>query len=75
MSAQVSMPLLEGKWYSVKEVSAILSCSVDHVRRLVKRGLMKALKLSVNSTKRKRTFVTLRIHSSEVERFIRGNMA
>jgi len=45
------------------------------IRRLVKRGLMQALKLSVNSTKRKLTFVTLRIHSSEVDRFIRRNMA
>jgi len=75
MSAVSVVPSPEGKWLSVKEVSGILRCSEDHIRRLVKRGLMQALKLSVNSTKRKLTFVTLRIHSSEVDRFIRRNMA
>jgi predicted site-specific integrase-resolvase len=63
------------KWLSVKEVSAILGCSVDTIRRLVKAGRLKAIKLTVNSNKRKRTFVSLRINSGEIERFIRGNAA
>jgi excisionase family DNA binding protein len=63
------------KWLSVKEVSAILGCSVDMVRRLVKRGRMKAVRLSVNVSRRVRTYVTLRISSLEVARFIRDNLA
>jgi excisionase family DNA binding protein len=63
------------KWYSVKEVSAILGCSVDMIRRLVERGRLKAIKLSVNSSKRIRRYITLRISSLEVERFIRENLA
>ena len=64
-----------GKWYSVKEVSAILRCSADTVRRLVQAGRLKAIKLTVASNKRIRRYVTLRIHSSEVDRFIGGNAA
>jgi len=63
------------KWYSVKEVSAILGCSVDMVRRLVQRGKLKAVRLSVNTSKRIRRYVTLRISSLEVARFLRDNLA
>jgi excisionase family DNA binding protein len=65
------------KWLSVKEVSAILGCGVDHVRRLVKAGRLAAVKISVSSSKRfgRRTYVVLRISSDELERFIRRNAA
>ncbi len=76
MSVVSVMPSQEGKWLSVKEVSAILGCGVDTIRRAVKDERLKAVKLTVNSKKRsKRRYVTLRIHSSEVDRFIRGNAA
>jgi excisionase family DNA binding protein len=72
-----TVSMQHGQWLSVKEVSAILGCSVDTIRRLVKSGRLKAIKLTVNATRRgwKRTFVTLRIHTSEVDRFIMGNAA
>jgi excisionase family DNA binding protein len=64
------------KWLSVKEVSYILGCSEDTIRRLVKAGRLAAIKLTVNSSRRGiRRFVTLRISSEEVERFIRRNAA
>jgi len=33
------------KWYSVKEVSAILGWSVDTIRRLIRRGHLRAVQL------------------------------
>jgi hypothetical protein len=60
---------------SRKEVSAKLGCSPDTVGRLVVSGRLKAIKLTENSTRRHRRYVTLRISSLEVERFIRSNAA
>jgi excisionase family DNA binding protein len=36
------------KWYSVKEAAHLLSVSVDSVRRWIRRGLLKALRLTVH---------------------------
>ena len=62
------------KWYSVKEVSARLSVSVDSVRRWIKRGVLKAFRLPVKSSRRVRTYECFRIAESELARFIRANI-
>lgn len=72
--ATVGVAPLEERWLSVKEVSAILGFSCDTVRRLVRRGELKALRLPTHSSKRVRVYECLRIAYSEVLRFIRRNM-
>lgn len=73
----VRMPSQEGeKWLSVKEVSGMLGWSEDTIRRLVRRGELKALRLPGRSPRRpRRVYESLRIALSEVMRFIRRNMA
>jgi excisionase family DNA binding protein len=61
------------KWYSVKEVARILSVSVDTVRRLIRRGFLKALRLPVQSNRRKRKYESFRIADAELGRFVRTN--
>ena len=63
------------KWYSVKEVAGMLGCSCDHIRRLVFRGHLKAIRLSVNYNKRKRRYVSLRISGTALAEFIRQRAA
>jgi len=65
------------KWYSVKEVSARLSVSCDSVRRWIKRGQLRALRLPSEAPKRaepKRVFICYRISESEMRRFERVQM-
>lgn len=56
------------KWYSVKEVSGRWGWSVDTIRRLVDRGLMKAMVLPQRSAKRRRQYRSMRIAESEIVR-------
>ena len=60
------------KWYSVKEVSAKMSWGVDTIRRLVDRGYMKAVVLPCRSGRRRRTYRSMRIPESEIERCIKA---
>lgn len=62
------------KWYSVKEVANLVSVSEDTVRRLIRRGLLKALRLPVQSNRRKRKYECFRISDNEVGRFMRVHM-
>jgi excisionase family DNA binding protein len=63
------------KYLSVKEVSAILGCGVDHIRRLIAAGRLAAVKISVNQKRGRRSYVCYRISSDELDRFIRRNAA
>ena len=58
------------KMYSVKEVSVLLGWSSDTIRRLVDRGLLKALVIP-QVGHRKRVYRPMRIPESEVKRCIR----
>ena len=58
------------KMYSVSEVAELLGWSVDTVRRLVDRGLMRALILP-QIGRGKRRYRSMRIPESEIERCIR----
>ena len=60
------------KMYSVKEVAHILGWSPDTIRRLIDRGLMKALELPQMKS-RKRIYRPRRVAHSEVERFRRNH--
>jgi excisionase family DNA binding protein len=62
------------KWYSVKEVAARFGVSCDTIRRLIKRGKLRALKLSTQSSKRKRIYEVFRIALTELLRFERVSM-
>jgi excisionase family DNA binding protein len=62
------------KWYSVKEVANLLGFGVDTVRRLIRRGLIKALRLPVQSNRRKRKYECFRISDGELGRFMRAHM-
>ncbi len=59
------------KMYSVKEVAAIFGISCDAIRRLIKRGILKAWRLPSKSDKRKRVYTVWRIPESEVQRVFR----
>ena len=62
------------KWYSVKEVAHLLRVSADTVRRLIRRKLLRALRVSMQSSRRRRIYECFRIAESELVRFMRGNM-
>jgi len=63
------------KWYSVKEVAARFGVSCDTIRRLIKRGRLRALKMSLQvSPRRRRTYNVFRIALSELIRFERSWM-
>jgi len=55
------------KWLSVKEVSARWGWSVDTIRRMIYRGILKAIILP-QAGRRKRIYRSARIAMSEVER-------
>lgn len=59
------------KWYSVKEVSAILGFSEDTVIRQINRGLLKAFVLPGNSSKRRRVYQSRRVQGAELIRYIK----
>jgi predicted DNA-binding transcriptional regulator AlpA len=63
------------KFLSVKEVSGMLGWSVDTIRRLVQRGFMRAIKLPCKSDHRHRTYKSMRIAMSEVDRCIKAFQA
>jgi predicted DNA-binding transcriptional regulator AlpA len=61
------------KHYSACEVSGFLGWSEDTIYRLVERGELKAVILPQKSPHRRRTYRSMRIPMSEIERFIRRN--
>jgi excisionase family DNA binding protein len=63
------------KWFSVKEVAGMKGVSVDTVRRWIRRGLLKAFRLPVQSNRRKRKYECFRISSHHLDSFWDGNMA
>ena len=62
------------KWYSVKEVAALLGFGEDTVIRLTNRGLLQAFSLPVISPHRKRSYESRRIQGAEIIRFIKNHM-
>jgi hypothetical protein len=59
------------KWYSVKEVAAVLGFSEDTVIRQVNRRLLKAFVLPGRSDKRVRTYQSRRVQGGEIIRYIK----
>jgi excisionase family DNA binding protein len=59
------------KWYAVKEVAGLYGWSVDTIRRLVRKGHIRAIVLPQQSGKRKRQYESMRIAGSELERMER----
>ena len=62
------------KWYSVKEVAAILGFGEDTVIRQINRGFLKAFVLPAKSDKRKRVFRSRRVLGRDFLRYIEGYM-
>lgn len=62
------------KWYSVKEVAAILGFSTDTVIRQVNRGFLKTFILPKKSSRRKRTYESRRVQGAELIRYIQTYM-
>lgn len=62
------------KWYSVKEVAAILSVGVDSVRRWIRARKLRAFKMPKLSSKRKRIFESFRILGKDLLGFIGGQV-
>jgi len=58
------------KWYSVKEVAAILGFSEDTVIRQINRGFLKAFVLPHKSPLRRRGYLSRRIQGRELQRYI-----
>jgi hypothetical protein len=59
------------KWYSVKEVAAILGFSEDTVVRQVNRGFLKAFVLPGKRSNRRRQYLCRRIQGGELIRYIK----
>jgi len=59
------------KWYSVKEVAAVLGFSEDTVIRQVNRRHLKAFVLPGRSDKRVRTYQSRRVQGGEIIRYIK----
>lgn len=59
------------KMYSVKEVADRFGVSPDTIRRMIRRGTLKAWRLPSKSDKRKRIYAVYRIPESEVQRVFR----
>jgi AraC-like DNA-binding protein len=59
------------KWYSVKEVAAVLGFSEDTVARQINRGFLKAFVLPGKSDKRRRVYRCRRIQGAEIIRYIK----
>lgn len=62
------------KWYSVKEAAHLLGVGVDSVRRWIRKRLLKAFRMPVESSRRKRRYECFRIAESELVKFMRVNM-
>jgi hypothetical protein len=62
------------KWYSVKEVAAILGFSEDTVIRQINRGFLKAFVLPGRSDKRRRIYKSRRVLGRDLSRYIDGFM-
>lgn len=62
------------KWYSVKEVAAILGFSEDTVIRQINRGFLKAFALPGRSDKRHRIYRSRRVLGRDLSRYIDGFM-
>lgn len=62
------------RWYSVKEVSAMLSVHSSTVIRWIERKVLRAFKFPCPTSKRRRKYMSYRISESELERFIRTGM-
>jgi hypothetical protein len=62
------------KWYSVKEVAAILGFSEDTVIRQIIRGFLKAFVLPGKSDKRRRVYRCRRVRGRDLCRYIDGYM-
>ena len=67
------VPCTFEKQYSVKEAAAILGVSPDTVRRLIRKGCLKAWKLPRSENRRKRCFEVWRVSELELRRFMRMN--
>jgi hypothetical protein len=63
------------KWYTVKQFAMSFGVlGVDTVRRRIRDGKIRALRLPVRSGRRPRKYETLLISETERQRFIRTNM-
>jgi excisionase family DNA binding protein len=62
------------KWYSVKEVGAVLNFSEDTVIRQIHRGFLKAFMLPGRSDKRRRIYESRRVQGAEIIRYVRTYM-
>jgi hypothetical protein len=62
------------KWYSVKEVAAILGVAEDTVIRQINRKLLKAFILPGRSDKRVRIYQCRRVLGCDLLRYIDGHM-
>jgi Helix-turn-helix domain len=62
------------KWYSVKEVGALLNFSEDTVIRQINRGFLKAFVLPVKVTTRRRTYQSRRVQGAEIIRYVKTFM-
>lgn len=60
------------KWYSVKEVAAILGFSEDTVIRQTNRGLLRAFVLPGSSSRRRRVYQCRRVLGRELIRYIQA---
>ena len=63
-----------GKWYSVKEVAAILGFSEDTVIRQINRKFLQAFVLPGKSDKRRRVYKCRRVLGRDLIRYIDGYM-
>ena len=59
------------KWYSVKEVAAVLGFSEDTVIRQINRKFLKAFVLPGKSDKRVRVYQSRRVQGAEIIRYIK----
>jgi hypothetical protein len=62
------------RWYTVKEVEAILGWDVDTIRRWIHRKLMAAFVLPSLENRRKRKYQCLRIQGCEIIRFVKAHL-
>jgi transposase len=62
------------RWYSVKEVAAILGFSEDTVIRQINRGFLKAFLLPGRTDKKVRRYHCRRVQGSEIIRYLKTYM-
>ncbi len=63
------------RWYSVKEVAAILGFSEDTVIRQINRGFLKAFLLPGRTDKKVRRYYCRRVQGSEIIRYLKSYMS